>query len=631
MKSKTSCFNSTIFKKNFSQYWLLVVVYFGYLFVALPMKLFLEAKQATMYYEGYPQNMRQYMVMSNALDSALQPIVIFAFAGVMALAVFSYLYSARSANMIHALPVNRFELFVTNYLTGIGFLLAAELLAFVAAVFVCLANQISCIQYLFWWLLNVMGITVFAFSMAVFVAMFTGNIVAMAVYYAVANYLYVGCYYLLHLLVAEIGYGISDTWNPNSSCILSPMYYINNNVNLKRDYDAQNYVTGISFEGYRLVIFYVIVAVVLTAAAYLLYRIRKIETAGDIISVKAIKPIFRWGVAICGGMALTQEMLQFLRQYMEINVFVSIIVFIILFGAICFFVAEMLLQKKFWIFTKRCLAECVACVGVTVFTLALVKADVFGIEKRIPDADEIERAYINMDYAVVEKDLDEMRSLHENLISHKADYANLSAKSDYVSTIVLRYYRKDGTMFERSYRVPIDETALSDAGTPSAIVRSIESRPENVRDQIFNSDGENANYYAGYIERMDETGATSNYSFSKAQIDQLIEAANQDIEEGNFDQYLFYQPGTEVFAGYWNSICLEFTGGTNYMYGTWYEYENYNHKESREMYETVVTGNMYLSSFGPECRHLVQALYDMGAVDDEWKLITMEEYENLTK
>ena len=61
MKSKTSCFNSTIFKKNFSQYWLLVVVYFGYLFVVLPMRLFLEAKQAPMYYEGYPQNTRQYL------------------------------------------------------------------------------------------------------------------------------------------------------------------------------------------------------------------------------------------------------------------------------------------------------------------------------------------------------------------------------------------------------------------------------------------------------------------------------------------------------------------------------------------------------------------------------------------
>ena len=631
MKSKISCFNRTIFKKNFSQYWLLVVVYLGYLLVALPMKLFLEAKQASMYYESYSQSAKQYMVMSEALNNAMQPLVIFAFAGVMALAVFNYLYSARSANMIHALPVNRLELFVTNYLTGIGFLLAAELLAFVAAVFVCLANQISCIQYLFWWLLNVMGITVFAFSMAVFIAMFTGNTVAMAVYYVVANYLYVGCYYLVHYLVAEIGYGISDTWNPNGSCILSPLYYINNNVRLQKDYDTDGYVTGISFQGYEFVLIYLVVAVILTVAAYYLYRMRKIETAGDIISVKVIKPIFRWGVAICGGVALTQEMIQFLRQYMEINVFACTILFVLLFGILCFFAAEMLLQKKFRIFGKRCLSECAACMAVTILALVLVKVDVFGIEKQIPDDEKVERAYICMDFPVLESNLEEMRALHENLISHKADYTKLSSKSDYVTTIVLRYYLKDGSMFERSYRVPLDENVLNDATTPSAIVRSIESRPENMREQIFNGEGEHATYYAGYIERMDDTGATSNYSFSQAQIDQLIEAMNQDIEEGNFNQYQFYQPGREVYAGYWNSICLQYTGGLNYTYGIWYEYDNYRHGEQRDIYESMSSGNIYFSSFGPECRHLVQALYDMGAVDDQWKLITMEEYEDMTK
>ena len=40
-----------------------------------------------------------------------------------AMAVFSYLYFSRSADMIHALPLRREGLFLTNYLSGLSFLL----------------------------------------------------------------------------------------------------------------------------------------------------------------------------------------------------------------------------------------------------------------------------------------------------------------------------------------------------------------------------------------------------------------------------------------------------------------------------------------------------------------------------
>ena len=42
---------------------------------------------------------------------------------VCAMAVFSYLYSSRSACMMHALPLRREALFLTQYLAGLSFLL----------------------------------------------------------------------------------------------------------------------------------------------------------------------------------------------------------------------------------------------------------------------------------------------------------------------------------------------------------------------------------------------------------------------------------------------------------------------------------------------------------------------------
>ena len=49
---------------------------------------------------------------------------------------------------------------------------------------------------------------------------------------------------------------------------------------------------------------YAAAAVVLVVAAYQLYKRRQIETAGDWVSIGIIKPVFRWGAALCGGLVV---------------------------------------------------------------------------------------------------------------------------------------------------------------------------------------------------------------------------------------------------------------------------------------------------------------------------------------
>ena len=193
MKSKTSCFNRMIFKKNFTHYWPLWALYLGYLMLLMPVQIWQLATNKW-YYEDYDAVSRMYEIVQYALETELSPFSIFLFSVVMALAVFSYLYSGKNANMMHALPVNRLELFVTNYLSGLSFLLVPEIIAFLVSVLVCLANGITCIQYLFIGLICQMGISFFAYSMAVFIAMFTGHAFAMPAYYYILNYLYVGCH-----------------------------------------------------------------------------------------------------------------------------------------------------------------------------------------------------------------------------------------------------------------------------------------------------------------------------------------------------------------------------------------------------------------------------------------------------
>ena len=148
MQSGTSCFNKTIFKKNITHFWPIWGIYLVFLLYALPLTLLLStenpgtgAKAAKQIAED---NLARY---TTCLGGALTPMFVFVAATVCAMTVFFYLYQNRSANMIHALPVSRKELYVTNVVSGFLFLIVPQILTFVITAFVCFARDISRLEY----------------------------------------------------------------------------------------------------------------------------------------------------------------------------------------------------------------------------------------------------------------------------------------------------------------------------------------------------------------------------------------------------------------------------------------------------------------------------------------------------
>lgn len=121
MKSKTSSFNTTIFKKNLTHYWPIWIVYLCYLIVVVPLSIWLYANNESNYIGNVPLTQKQYYVIGSALAGAGSVIPVFIAAAAAALAVFSYLYNPRNANMIHSLPLDRRELYITNYVSGFVF------------------------------------------------------------------------------------------------------------------------------------------------------------------------------------------------------------------------------------------------------------------------------------------------------------------------------------------------------------------------------------------------------------------------------------------------------------------------------------------------------------------------------
>lgn len=99
MRSKTSCFNGTLFRKNLSRYWPLwgLASFGGAMF---PLAMLLE-----LLHNGFrfwsPLETRQayYTVLSYGV-----PVISIVYAILCAMAVWSYLYNARSVGMMHTLP-----------------------------------------------------------------------------------------------------------------------------------------------------------------------------------------------------------------------------------------------------------------------------------------------------------------------------------------------------------------------------------------------------------------------------------------------------------------------------------------------------------------------------------------------
>ena len=114
MQSKTSFFNRTLFRKNLSRYWPLwgFASFVGFLAPAALLVRVIQSGETSVeplvVREGY------YYLLGNAV-----PIISLCYAILCAMAVWSYLYNARSVGMMHTLPIRREGLFLTNLLSGL--------------------------------------------------------------------------------------------------------------------------------------------------------------------------------------------------------------------------------------------------------------------------------------------------------------------------------------------------------------------------------------------------------------------------------------------------------------------------------------------------------------------------------
>lgn len=651
MKLKISCFNKTIFKKNLTLYWPLWTAFLLYMLAAAPVSLY-------QYMHGFVVNpgSRQFTALRSVFSASTEPVVIFAFCVAAVMAVFSYLYTAKNANGIHGLPVTRLELFITNALSAFTFLALAELIAFIASVFVGIMCGVTKIDILFFAFLMQLGITFFGVAFSTCIAMLTGHIMALPAYCVIANYLYVIVRYIAETLILELTYGLSDLWGNDKLFVLSPLYYLSQKVDAGLEYSTvDRTVCGITIEGGSVVAGYAVFGVVLLIQAYRLYRKRQLETAGDIIAVKFMKPIFRFGVGIFGGTTLglvLADLFYFETVKYSDERFLIKLFFVLACNLIGFFAAEMLMEKNFRIFSKNILIQASVSVATVLIFMGCIHGDVFGLERQLPKKEEIVKAFVDFDYPVKYEgeEIEELLALHQQILDEKdATLASMAQdNANYGATI--RYLLKDGSVFTRSYNLLIEEGYYDNPNAVSGKLIAKELEAERLTQYLLGVNYETNRYLTGSVYLYDEYQNHLEHRLSEEEITAVVEALKKDIENGSFANYLLYSLRRSDLN------TDEFLNDVNFTY---YNEEAIVHIEEeywelQDLYyqyyedldggmgiavestaaQTVSFGSKfdtdnYYMTFGKQCTNLVKVFEDFGIVNDTWHLYTHEEYEAL--
>ena len=425
---------------------------------------------------------------------------------------------------------------------------------------------------------------------------------------------------------------------------MSPIYYLTNNLRIQSVENSEYVTVGIEFKGAYLLGIYAVAGVVFLIAAYQLYKRRKLETAGDLISMRGIKPVFRWGVAVCAGLLGGTAVADTIgNSFSSAKVHFWILAAgTLIFGAIGFFVAEMLIEKNFRVFHKKRVGEWAVLTVVLAAFLGALKLDLFRIEGKIPDVSEVKVVSLNLDYTLRYTEPDDIQKiidLQKEILAQKEEC--LSAENQYYLSIT--YTLKDGKKLRRSYTVPVGQDAAADKDSVVAKVTALESDPDKMMQNMFGNYYKTNEYYAGSISFVDENGRTEDYRFTQEELDAVMEAVQKDVEAGNMTDYQLYslRAGDEDNTyrdRYFNNLDISFYNPD----GIIWNYSSYS-VDGVDETEAVLTGEKTAEEaeayfpnsdsayveFGSKCTNIIETLKKLGILNSERKLMTYDEYDAL--
>lgn len=457
MQSKTSFFNKAIFFNTIRRFWPVWLVYLGVWAINMPMSLV-----DSFHYAGSDIDVKRSILSTG---SAVGIILGFICAVLIAMMVWSFVYNSRSMSGIACLPVSRGRVFASVVMAGFVPVLVINL-------FICLITAGLCAMAGYSMLLPCMQVFcmasmefIFFYGFATLCAQLTGNIIVLPAVYLVLNF--------TAYVVESISGWIADVliygfWGRGEgvSAYLSPLmaFLSRCGVNSIREYVPQYdewIVVDARLDGWGFVAIYAVVGIALMAAALALYRRRRMETVGDIVAINVLKPIFKYCLTFGCAMVFAYVVHSMTLAYYSIHathMSVCILVLMLFGGLLGYFAAEMLIEKSFRVFRGHWKGMGISALIIILVT-GCIELDLFGIERRIPDVEDVESVYVvsaaNSEFREAEN-IEKAIEIHSSIVANKKVfedrevYLNGNTASTYVQ---FEYILKNGRSLSREYYI----------------------------------------------------------------------------------------------------------------------------------------------------------------------------------
>lgn len=389
-----------------------------------------------------------YLMNQSESILGMMGMVNFCYAGLCALLLFSDLFTPRLCNMLHALPLRREGWFLTHITAGLLFCIVPNLLGAGIA-----AAMLGTYAYgaLLWLALTVLQF-LFFFGLGVFSVFCAGHAMGAITVYAVINFFSALVSFLLTTFYEPLLYGV--TINTQTLTRMgSPVVYFTGSPFIETSYDNMKSITiveDIPAEGWIYAGVAAGIGVVLLGLALLLYRKRKLESAGDIIAWKPVEPVI---------LVVYTLLFSALLYYISHEMVGTLgYVFLLAGLAIGFFTGCMALEKRVNVFRGKNFIGFAILTVVFGISMGATALDPVGITRYVPDAEQVE--YVSVSpyatfYSINEQscilteqeDIAAVQQLHRDAISNRPDGLTTCYP------VCLRYTLKNGKTVSREYQL----------------------------------------------------------------------------------------------------------------------------------------------------------------------------------
>ena len=464
---KNTVFSGALFLENLKRFWAVGAVAFLFYFLSVPFMILRYGNDLAAY------EVRQIFGATNV--GCIMLVVTMPIAA--SLLVFSYLHKNNSVNTLHAMPFSRISLFVTNYLSGLALIVLPLLINAIIAL--ALRRPITVQTYdpitdttsqyldstvytvglvLGWLKTNVISL-LFTYALSVLAAVISGTtIIHFLTCYGlngVLPLLYVcslfyAQQYLYGYVTSGAGLGIIRYMHPLGSLF---SYLVSGESAWK---------TQILWD-----LYYLAVAVAVSALALILYRKRKMERAGDSYVFAGA----RWAIFLV-LVFLSTTFFGALFSLFGVNGKADFWGYAAGF-VIGFIISLMIVRKSFSIFNRKIFKPLLISFAVAALFMAAFSFDVLGIEKRVPKAEDVKSVQFRAGWVPTsELELSETANIegivdfHRTIVADKAELKHWEKERFSIDTpqsdeyykeaisVNLYYDLKNGKSLTRSYVVP---------------------------------------------------------------------------------------------------------------------------------------------------------------------------------